>query len=124
MNDFYKTGFFALCGVLTTGLIAFLMMKDLGKDLQYQIDQKADWNKVQPIIQREVDEDMENHEKLVNEKFNQIVVQLTTINKEIEKNSRTIEAGLTTQRTFLAETAKLWVRMEDWIKEKTTEDIE
>lgn len=120
-DDFYKRGFWLLIGLVVAGGTSWLLQFGMGRELQSEIDKKADWERIRPIVQTEVEEDMESHEKVMAERLAQIHNKLDVIEKEIEKNSRTIEAGLTTQRSFLAETARLWVRIEDWMEKDDSE---
>ena len=129
-SSFYKMGFWAAVPALVTTLITLFISsmalrgqmeeeyedkQDLVvrrcEDLQKQVDKRVEWIRLRPAI----DEELAQHEMVMAEKLKNLVQTVKTNSEKVEQNTEIIKAGLVQQRTFLAETARLWVRLEDWI---------
>jgi hypothetical protein len=132
-RSFYRLAFWAAVPALTTTLVTLFISslalrgqmeedyedrQDLltrrCEDLQKQVDKRVEWAKLRPAI----DDELGQHELIMAEKLKNLVQTVKVNSEKVEQNTEIIKAGLVQQRTFLAETARLWVRLEDWMKRK------
>jgi len=80
--------------------------------LEEEMKARVEWERLRPTIKDE----LSTHELLMAEKLKNLISAVKVNSEKVEHNTEIIKAGLVQQRSFLAETARLWVRLEDWMK--------